>query len=91
MTANASHTGSSDVRGKGLWGAINTKNFQVVVEPKPRSQIASIAFGQMNAAFCDGKPCESNLVFRALRKLHHYDRLILEFKRDHLRLQQLLG
>jgi uncharacterized membrane protein YidH (DUF202 family) len=31
------------------------------------------------------------LVMRALRKLHHYDRLIQDFKRQHSRLQQLLG
>jgi uncharacterized membrane protein YidH (DUF202 family) len=30
------------------------------------------------------------LVVRALRKLHHYDRLIEEFKRQHSRLRQLL-
>jgi len=31
------------------------------------------------------------LVVRALRKLHHYDRLIEEFKHKYGRLQELLG
>ena len=31
------------------------------------------------------------LVVRALRRLHHYDRLILDFKQKHEQLQKLLA